>query len=191
MNEIIKIKCPFDGRTLSVRYQPGIEEKRVTCPICKNTFPFTQFKRVDDTCANVGVEPSRPMGGDEETHTEFPTMNFTLGRLVIPSSGKTFQLKPGRNVIGRMATQSSADFQIDTGTSRTMSREHIVVEIRNVPGKGFVHYLTLFKEKVNPTMIGNQQIVYGDCIILNNGDKITLPGAILEFEIPDDNDTMI
>ena len=46
MDEIIQIKCPFDGAILSVKNQPGIETKNVTCPACKHKYPFTQYKRV-------------------------------------------------------------------------------------------------------------------------------------------------
>ena len=70
-----------------------------------------------------------------------------------------------------------------------MSREHIVIEIKKVPAKGFVHYLSLYKEKVNKTFVGNEPLVYGDCIILNHGDIIKLPDADLRFEIPNEDDT--
>lgn len=49
MNYVIKIKCPFDGAVLSVKNQPGIERKSVTCPVCRNKYPFTRYTRVDGT----------------------------------------------------------------------------------------------------------------------------------------------
>ena len=51
------------------------------------------------------------------------------------------------------------------------------------------HYLSLYKEKVNKTFVGNEPLVYGDCIILNHGDIIKLPDADLRFEIPNEDDT--
>lgn len=199
MDEIIQIKCPFDGAVLSVKNQPGIESKNVTCPICKHKYPFTQFKRVYQTDSNVDSDTEYPGGAEEKTSyaygnnssedTDFGQMNFTLGKIKILGGTGSYQLKPGRNIIGRRGRKSEADFQIDTGEKRSMSREHIVIEVKKVPGKGFVHYLSLFKERVNKTYIGNEPIVYGDCIILAHGDVIKLPDANLKFEIPDDEAT--
>lgn len=196
MDEIIQIKYPFCGAMLSVKNFPGIESKNVTCPICKHKYPFTQFKR---------VQPANP---SDDPHTEYPEQqertsyaygnqsdeetdlgDYTLGKLYIMGGGGSYQLKPGRNVIGRRAQKSAADFQIDTAGNRAMSREHIVIDVKKVPGKGFVHYISLFKEKVNKTYIGGEPILYGDCIVLNHGDIIKLPDANLKFEITDGEGT--
>ena len=193
MDEIIQIKCPFDGAVLSVKNQPGIENRNVTCPICQHKYPFTQFKRVTAAGNSVNSSSSAKAlnkgGGNENDATELPEMNFTLGRLKLLDSDIAYQLQLGRNVIGRKGTKSQADFQIDTPGARAMSREHIVIEIKKIPAKGFVHYLSLFKEKVNPTFIGKEPLLYGDCIILSHGDVISLPGAELKFELPDDEAT--
>ena len=200
MDEIIQIKCPFDGAVLSVKNQPGIETKNVTCPICKHKYPFTQFKKVIPANSNDDPDTEYP-NGDESTSyaygagsdekTDFGEMNFTLGKVKLIGTGISYQLKVGRNIIGRKGTKSNANFQIDTAEKRSMSREHIVIEVKKVPGKGFVHYVSLFKEKVNKTYIGNEPILYGDCIVLNHGDIIKLPDASLKFEIPDDEGTDI
>lgn len=200
MDETIQIKCPFDGAILSVKNQPGIEAKNVTCPICKHKYPFTQFKRVVQTANNEDPDTEYP-DNDEHTSyaydkgsnedTDFGRINFTLGRIKLMGTGISYQLKPGRNVIGRKGTKSESDFQIDTAEKRSMSREHIVIEVKKVPTKGFVHYVSLFKEKVNQTFIGNEPLLYGDCIVLNHGDVIKLPDATLKFEIPDEEATDI
>lgn len=195
MDEIIKIKCPFDGAVLSIKNQPGLESKSVTCPICKHKYPFTQFKVVTPDTNKDDDPPTDYPGGEERTSygegkpTDLGTMNFTQGRVVVVGTGVSYRLKPGRNIIGRKASKSNADFGIDTGENRKMSREHIVIEIKKVPAKGFVHYLSLYKEKVNKTFVGNEPLVYGDCIILNHGDIIKLPDADLRFEIPNEDDT--
>ncbi|MCH5311611.1 MAG: FHA domain-containing protein [Prevotella sp.] len=194
MDEIIQIKCPFDGAVLSVKNQLGIESKHVTCPICKHKYPFTQFKRVIQSLSNDDPDTEYP--DDEHTsyrgeETELDQVNFTLGKLKLLGTGISYQLKPGRNVIGRKGTKSIANFQIDIAEKRTMSREHVVIDVKKVPLKGFVHYISLFKERVNKTYIGNNLLLYGDCIVLNHGDIIKLPDASLQFEIPDDEATEI
>lgn len=196
MDEIIKIKCPFDGAILSVKNQPGIETKNVTCPICKNKYPFTQFKRVTAKLYNEDPGTEYPDGAGRPNYNEEKTEigqqpNFTLGKVTVAGAGRSYQLRPGRNVIGRKAQKSEADFQVDTNGSRSMSREHIVIDVKKVPLKGFVHYVSLYKEKVNKTLIGNESLLYGDCIVLNHGDIIKLPDATLKFEIPDGEETDI
>lgn len=198
MSDILKIQCPFCTTLLSVANQPGIETKSLTCPVCKQKSPFTSFKRV-----NVGTNTSDPKteypGDDpktdyayrEEKSTEFPQMNFTIGKVTVMDTRISYQLRPGRNVIGRKASKSEADFQIDTAEKRMMSREHIVIDVKKVPGKGLVHYVSLFKERVNETRIGNEPLFYGDCVILKHGDLIRLPDATLKFEIPDEERTEI
>lgn len=181
MDEIIKIKCPFDGAVLSVKSFPGIETKSVTCPICKHKYPFTQFKKVVE-------KTPQPSCGE---HTQLPTVNFNIGKLVHLESGATFTLKPGRNVIGRKASNSTADFMIDTGDMRGLSRSHIVVEVRKEPAKGFVHYVSLFKERVNPTSVNNMPLLFGDCVILEDGATLKLPDCTLKFRLADSEATDI
>lgn len=196
MDEIIKIKCPYCGAVLSVKNQAGIETKSVTCPICKQKSPFKDFKKVVD---KGNDEKTQYPGDDEKTSyrtssdeggTDVGTgLNFTLGKLRVIPSGPSFQLKPGKNIIGRRATQSTADFQIPMEGSKRLSREHLVIEVKKVQGKGFVHYASLCKQKTNKTFIGNEQLEYGDCIVLNHGDVIKLPDVNVKFEIPDEEET--
>lgn len=195
MEELIKIKCPFDGAVLKVMNQPGIESKNVTCPICKHKYPFTEFKRVDDVYSNEDPDTELP-GGEEKTRyrdseetTSLNQPDFTIGELYIPSMNKVFRLSPGRNLIGRKATKTTATIQIDTGEKRSMSREHLVIDVKKVPAKGMVHYVSLAKEKVNKTMVGNEVLNYGDCFVLQNGDVIALPDVTLKFRIPDEEKT--
>ena len=195
MDNIIKIKCPYCGAVLSVKEQVGIESMSVTCPICKQKSPFKNYSKVVD---KINEEHTQYPGDEEKTSyrtssdpgTDIGTgLNFTLGTLRILPSGPSFQLKSGKNIIGRCAAHSSADFQIPMEGSKRLSREHLVIEVKKVPGKGFVHYASLYKQKVNKTYIGNELLEYGDCIVLNHGDIIKLPDVNVKFEIPDEEGT--
>lgn len=197
MNEVIQIKCPFDGAVLTVRYMPGIETKNVKCPICQHTYLFSEFKRVEPAGAapdagrtqQGGEEKTSYYGGNSSTTGSNDAANYTIGRLKTKGGGRTFQLRPGRNVIGRMGVKSQADFQIDTEGNKMVSREHLVIDVKKIPGKGFVHYVSLYKEKVNDTFVGTEQLLYGDCIVLRDGDVIRLPATEIKFEIPDEEGT--
>lgn len=183
INDILKIGCPVCGSVLSVKNQPGIESKFVTCPVCKNKSHFSAFKK-------IMVKEEKTEFPDEETtpyseETDITKgVNFTLGKLVVPALDLSFQLKPDKNIIGRKAPHSSATIQIPCETNR-MSREHLVIEIKKIPGKGFVHYASLYKERVNSTFIGQNQLEFGDCVVLKHKDVIRLPERECIFEISD------
>lgn len=194
MEEVIRLKCPFDGKVLMVKRFPGIESKLLVCPVCKNKFPFSQFQFlgvVTPGGARPGYSEDERTSYEDSSCPGASEMNFILGELKVKGTGETYTLRPGRNVIGRRASKSSADFGIDTGENHRMSREHLVIEVKKVPGKGYVHYASLFKDKVNETLVGREPLLFGDCVVLNHGDVITLPGAVLKFEINDPEGTVM
>lgn len=180
--EIIKIKCPWCNAVLSVKDSPENKGKTVTCPVCKRVSKFSEFKIV----TQVTTEESTQYGFVTPEQDCSP-----IGRILSINDGKTFQLNLGRNVIGRKASNTSASIQIETGSCKRMSREHLVIDVKNIPNKGLTHYVSLIKEKVNETFVAGQQLVFGDCITLKHGDKIELPGCALMFEIPDIDATEI
>lgn len=199
MNEIIQIKCPFCGAVLSVKNIPDIEKKNVTCPICKQTNRFVQYKLIKPNsdgslrvAGNDGINSRSSYDNNASDATQYGPMNFTIGRLRLKGTDIIFQLKMGKNEIGRKSLKSSVDFQIDTGEHRRMSRNHLVIDVVKENHKGFVHYVSLSKENVNPTTVDGNPLCFGvDKVILNHGAIIRLPDAELRFEIPDDEATEI
>ena len=197
MEDVLKIKCPYCGAVLSVKNLAGIETKSVTCPICKQKSPFMDFQKVinkanDESTQYPNNEDNTNYRTDSDSGTDIGMeLNLTLGKLRVLPSGPSYQLKSGKNIIGRKAAQPVADFQIPMGGSKRLSREHLVIEVKKVQGKGFVHYAALCKQKTNRTFIGNEQMEFGDCIVLNHGDIIKLPDVNVKFEIPDEEGTEI
>lgn len=193
MDEIIQIQCPGDGAILSIKRQPGVENKNVTCPVCKQSRPFTQYKtyvpKTEECTEYPGGHGGAAKYGCGKEETEVAMGNLCLGRLTVVSTGKRYQLRPGRNVIGRKASASEADFQIDTGESRRMSRSHIIINVEKVVGKGYVHQARLFKGRCNATYINSVKMEPGDCIVLHHCDMLRLPDADVRFEISDGEET--
>lgn len=185
--ETVKIKCPCCSATLMVKKTPGIERKNIKCPVCQESSPFVSYRQLVDNaqCDKTqypGQEQMRQSTGEETDLGD--GLNSTLGELRVMSADvPAFKLKEGRNVIGRDASASSADFRIPTPDSKRLSREHLVIEVKKVPGKGLVHYVSLYKEHVNDTRINGVRLEYGDCIVLRNGDKLRLPDVSLQFVI--------
>ena len=193
MNDIIQIQYPGDGAILSIKNQPGLEHKSVTCPVCKQSRPFTQYKRFVPKTEECTDYPNKH-GGSNHQHgntenTNYAMENLCIGRLTVTATGKKYSLQPGRNVIGRKSSASEANIQIETGESRRMSRMHLVIEVVKVPGKGYVHQASLFKDKCNATYINSAQLEPGDCIVLHHCDVLRLPDVDLKFEIPEGDET--
>ena len=190
---VVKIKCPYCGAVLAVKKTAGIEGKSLTCPVCKESARYNAFKLIVDNKQEEHTEYPSGHGGSDEATIPIKTnesLNYTLGQLrVVNSDISAFRLKVGKNVVGRKATASMADFQIPTGESKRLSREHLIIEIKKIPEKGFVHFASLCKIKSNATFINNERLEYGDCIILQHGDEIKLPDISVKFELPDDEGT--
>lgn len=182
--EVIKIKCPWCNAVLTVRDNLDNEGKSVTCPICKKNALYSQFKRVD-------IAPQIDEGCTQYAVSQNIQNNEEIGVLKSTKSGQSFQLKLGKNIIGRKAANSSASIQIDTNGDKRMSREHIIIEVVKHPIKGTIYSVSLYKEKVNDTTVAGQKLIYGDCIIIHSGDTIELPNYSLIFEIPDAEATQI
>lgn len=178
----IRIKCPYCSAVLVVKGGPGLENRRLTCPVCKETSPFSSFKTVVSK-----VEKTVYPGSDtdeEDTDTDIErSSDGTAGRLR-PSDLHLppFQLKVGKTVIGRKASSSKADIQIPTGESRRMSREHLMIEVKKTPDRGYIHYLSMCKENLNATFLNDERIEFGDCFALKDGDVLQLPDMTLTFE---------
>lgn len=198
--ETVKIKCPCCGAILAVKSQSDLEDKSITCPVCKEKNPYKSFKSIITSNNNSNEEHTQypphagnNVSGEEKTkvNIDINNSNYTLGKLVLFGTMQTYPLHVGKNIVGRKASASTADIQLSTGENKRMSREHLIIEVKKVPSKGFVHYASLYKQKVNITSINGDKLEYGDCIILKHGDKLELPDVTLRFEIPDEEGTTL
>lgn len=139
-----------------------------------------------DGGANGRVWSNGPVSGEK---TRLPDEGLAIGTLVMKSTGQRFCLKPGLNIVGRNAQSTSATVRINTGESKRMSREHLVINVERKPGQGFVHSVKLYKQQVNDTYINNERLTFGDIVVLRNGDLIRLPDVDLVFSIENGEET--
>ncbi len=104
-----------------------------------------------------------------------------------------YTLKLGPNIIGRDVKSSKADWKIPgTDSCMRISREHIIVEVKNLSNGSYRHELSLYKDKVNATYVNGDRVEdKEERLILNQGDSVKLPDNImLLFEIPDTDGTL-
>ncbi len=186
----VKIKCPYCRAVLAVRKQPGLENKNVTCPVCEKKSPFSDFEMIVYEDHENTVYPGASQDSGKSEISGAAAQNYTLGVLTMPDSGLSFRLKTGRNIIGRKADTSSADIQIPVADNKKrLSRNHLVVDVKKVSNKGFVHQVSLYKKDLNATYINGELLEFGDCVIIKDGDILELPDVRLKFRMPDIDET--
>ncbi len=197
-SEIIQIKCPWCGAVLSVKNRSDIETKTVTCPVCKQKSAFNQYTLVSQPKPQTPLPPVPQNNPYEGTKYSSDSDNFgaqlpalAIGQLILAANGAEFQLRQGRNVIGRKAPGSVSDIQIETPMSKRMSRQHIVIDVTVDPLQGITHTMSLFKAACNAVTVNGQPMVFGDRIILTPGMIISMPDAILTFQLPDPEKTIL
>lgn len=189
--DIIKIKCPNCGAVLTVKNVPGLAAKDLTCPVCKHKDKVRAFRLlasnqdgnddVDDSCTHYS--------SSSVSESAVADINQLPGQLRVISTGQVFPLKMGRNVVGRKASSSSADIQLPVGDCKRMSRSHVVINVMKETGTSITTHISLFKENVNKTFVKGNEVLYGDELVLNDGDVIELPDLKVVYEIPDDEKT--
>lgn len=159
MENILVVGCPVCGAVHRVVAAAGMEGKSLTCRRCGTRQPFVKYRPISQ--------------GESETSVGTSEV-CSPGVLECPSLGLSFQLKAGRNVIGRKAESSKADVQLPC-RGRLASREHIVIDVVGSPSAGYVHQVSLYKERVNKVLVGSGVLEWGDVLVIGNGDSLTIP----------------
>lgn len=169
----ITIKCPHCGAVLSVADSPENAGKSLKCPVCEQRAPYTNYKQVIISGGST-ILPGNSNGESTQYATDDSKTSATV---TIAATGQTFTLHDGVNTIGRIATTNSAEFMISDPSRVHISRRHINIELRNTAA-GAIYVLSLCNARFNTTLINGKPLAYGDTIILQDGDVITLPDNI-------------
>lgn len=99
-------------------------------------------------------------------------------------NGKTYQLKLGRNIVGRASQSANATVPIVTD-DRTMSRVHCLLEaIKTNTDRMKVVLSDLRDEekmKAQPLLLNDEPVMHGERLVLENGDELVLGTQLLRF----------
>ena len=166
MNNFIIITCPSCRSRLRCKQRLDLEHKTITCPVCKQKTAFCNFK------IEKPIMPSPPI-----------YLYDVIGKVTVLPDGPSYQLMKGWNVIGRLAMCLLADFNIPTDNKR-ISRRHLIIDVKEGPNGGFLHYVSLYNQFVLEAYVGDHELKYDDRIVLRNGNIIKLANLELLFEIP-------
>ncbi|MDH6311838.1 putative Zn finger-like uncharacterized protein [Parabacteroides sp. PFB2-10] len=169
---MISIRCPHCHVGLKVdegKLPPGILSFK--CPKCKKSIPISLLKEnnmTDDSSSDT---------------TLLQTSKSTLGQITVLADEHTreqvFPLYEGVSLIGRKSSASNATIGIVTD-DRSMSREHIRIEVKKEAKGGYKHYLSDNNSK-NHTLYNSSFLEKGEVIVLKDNDEIIIGRTVLRF----------
>lgn len=169
---MIALKCPHCQVGLKVdegKIPLGITSFK--CPKCKEPIPVSLLTRKQD-----------PPETDSDTTPVIPGLSG-IGKLtVLPdadTSSQAFPLSEGAVIVGRKSKASKATVPIETA-DRTMSREHIRIEVKKDPKGGYKHFLSDNNSK-NHTLYNNSYLEDGEVVVLTDNDEIILGRTVIRF----------
>lgn len=171
---MISIKCPHCNVGLKVdekKLPSGITSFK--CPQCKRPIPVSMLSQKKE---GEGISSS-------DTILLHPIKKGIGKILVLPdneTSEQLFPLHEGLSIIGRKSSKpSSATIGIET-VDRSMSREHIRIEVKKDSKGGYKHYLSDNNSK-NHTLYNSNYLGEGEEVILSDNDEIIIGRTVLRF----------
>ena len=162
---MISVKCPHCHVGLKVdEGKIPLDITSFKCPKCRQPIPVSLLSMEKGSVASesetVLIQPFR----------------MTTGHLSVIANAdtpeQTFPLQEGVYIIGRKSKASTATIGIVTA-DKSMSREHIRIEVKKDAKGGYKHYLSDNNSK-NHTLYNSNYLENGEIVVLNNNDEIII-----------------
>lgn len=164
-----------------------MQSKKIVCPGCHGTLevtnpkgePVLMIKCPNPECGaklRVRFDTGETVIAQKKTAATVPGY-LTWG-------GQSYELREGRNSVGRGSSKHEADVEIDTD-DRSVSRVHCLLEaIRLKSGRVKVVVSDLrTAEKIaqKPTLVYDEPLAAEDRLVLEDGDTIEIGDQTLRF----------
>ena len=162
--ETKRVRCPKCKTVLEVKNSLHEDVKAIVCPKCQARLKVV-FHRPDTIFGR----------------TILPQQMLPKGTPVLCYNGHDYAFRDGLNTVGRKASSSEADIQVET-SDMLMSRYHALIEYRRIEG-GFFQCIVSNDKNKNVTMVNSHPLADGDKILLNDGDTLQLGNTKLTFKI--------
>ena len=165
---MISVKCPHCHVGLKVdEGKIPLDITSFKCPKCKQPISVSFLKESQTESETIVIQPQR----------------LTTGCLTVVANEDTqeqkFLLQEGSYTIGRKSSTSKATIGILTA-DKSMSREHIRIEVKKDVKGGYRHYLCDNNSK-NQTLYNSNFLRNGEIVVLKDNDEIIIGRTILRF----------
>lgn len=184
---VLLVVCPNCRSRLTIKNDPGIQDKILGCPICKfrakvSVYLMGQAGKGGQGASDDATQLPGSFGQQIKTDT---------GQMRVMQTGQICELRMGSQVLGRLAQSGTADIQIgsDNYKDMYMSRRHVQIDVVKT-ARGVEHHLVEIGSK-NIIQLNGRDIQRGDEIILNFGDKLTLGKTDLILEETNEDVTQV
>lgn len=186
-----RVKCTNCGVILDVRNSKGEAVKIITCPKCKSqlkvNFPPEAVQEPLEAKTVLVNTPSGEsptvLGGaglSQSGDTQYVPKPNIQKQYYLFLNGKRYPLSAGRNVVGRKASSSDAQVQIET-SDLYMSRRHICIEVIRLTDGSTKVFVSNDKNK-NSTYVNGSKLNTGDRVVLTNGTQIKMGETIVTYQ---------
>lgn len=170
---MIALKCPHCHVGLKVdegKIPLGITFFK--CPKCKGEIPVSL----------LNLNSSLKQEDRDNTVLVSPPSSHK-GKLTVLANEETEEqilpLEEGTFTIGRLSSLSQANLPIRT-KDRSMSREHIRIEVKKDTRGNYKHFLSDNNSK-NHTLYNGRYLENGEIVVLKDNDEIIIGRTILRF----------
>ena len=187
-----RVKCTNCGVILNVRNSKGEAVKIITCPECKSQLkvnfpPGAAQEPLEAKTVLVGAAPSDGgktvlvgVGASASGETQYVPNPQQQKLSFLYCNGKRYPLSAGRNIVGRKASSSDAQVQIET-SDLYMSRRHVCIEVVRL-GDGSSKVLISNDKNKNETYVNGTLLNAGDRVVLTSGAKIKMGDTVVTYQ---------
>lgn len=186
-----QVKCTNCGALLNVKNSKNEVLKTITCPQCKSPLQV-KFSpgAVQEPLEAKTVLVNSPSGGSptvlggaglgQSGDTQYAPMPNIQKQGYLSCNGNRYSLSVGRNIVGRKASSSDAQVQIET-TDRYMSRKHVCIEVIRLADGSNKVFISNDKNK-NATYVNGTKLKADDRFVLTNETQIKMGNTIVTYK---------
>ena len=164
-----------------------MESKKITCPGCHGLLEVTNPKQepvLMIKCPNPECGAKLRVRFDTGETVLAPKKSAATVPGYLTWGGQCYELKEGRNTVGRSSSKHEASIEIVTD-DKSMSRVHCLLEVIRLKSgrvKVIISDLrTADKIAQKPTLVYDEPLSTEDRLVLEDGDTIGIGGQTLRF----------
>lgn len=191
MEENINLICPKCNTRITFAYVEGFATKNIRCPKCSYVGKSSSYFADGIDSKDIDLDKEDTPLYDVHTKSYYIATdrgrvrininNINTAKIFVESTGESFDLKHGSNIIGRYSESSVADIQIKKANDKTMSRKNAeILQVKDVNGITKLYLCEI--NSLNPIQLNGKEVTRNSKTEIHNGDKITLGKTVITIK---------